>query len=159
MELIAILENSETAEIINDLPELAVEVIEITTNLYKKVEYVYPWVGYLVLEDDCCVGTCAFKSAPQNNRVEIAYFTFPENEGQGLATKMVKELINIALANSPEVKIFALTLAQENASTKVLKKNGFKKTGGLIDPEDGPLWEWNYPLKTNFQYGRDRNDQ
>ena len=58
-------------------PQIAAEVIEGTTQLYSAVGYKPPWIGYLAIENDIWVGTCGFKSPAQNNRVEIAYFTFP----------------------------------------------------------------------------------
>ena len=75
------------------------------------------------IEDDACVGFCGFKSPPQSNRVEIAYFTFPEYESRGIATRMANELIRLALDKMPAVTVAAQTLPEENASTAVLKKN------------------------------------
>lgn len=45
------------------------------------------------------VGTCGFKSSPDQGRVEIAYFTFPDFEGRGLATAMAGELLAIAIGS------------------------------------------------------------
>ncbi|SRR6266498_1981325 len=78
------------------LPPLAAEVVEATTQLYRTVAYELPWIGYLALEDGICVGSCGFKSPPQNNRVEIAYFTFPGHESRGVATLMASEFIRLA---------------------------------------------------------------
>ena len=33
---------------------------------------------------------------------------------------------------------------EENASTKVLKKNSYEFVGVVIDPEDGEVWEWKF---------------
>jgi hypothetical protein len=35
-------------------------------------------------------------------------------------------------------------LPEENFSTKILKKNGFKFSGVVNDAEDGDVWEWIY---------------
>ncbi|MGI8897844.1 MAG: GNAT family N-acetyltransferase [Pyrinomonadaceae bacterium] len=75
---------------------LATEVVEATTQLYRAVGYEPPWGGYLAFENGACVGSCGFKSPPQTNRVEIAYFTFPGHEARGIATQMASELIRIA---------------------------------------------------------------
>jgi RimJ/RimL family protein N-acetyltransferase len=106
-----------------------------------------PWIGYLAV--DCpgktIVGTCAFKGNPnQDNSVEIAYFTFPEFEGKGYATVMARTLIGIARSQPGFPHIIAHTLPQANASTKVLQKVGMKFVGDVIDPEDGPVWRWQY---------------
>lgn len=101
-----------------------------------------PWTGYLAFDENRCVGTCAFKAPPQGNCVEIAYFTFPEYEGKGIATRMAQALVKIALEAEPEIKITAQTLPKEGASTRVLKKLGFKFAGECEHPEDGKVWEW-----------------
>ena len=54
------------------------------------VHYLRPWLGYFALRNSVCIGTCGFKGPPENNRVEIAYFTFPEYEGRGYATQMAE---------------------------------------------------------------------
>jgi RimJ/RimL family protein N-acetyltransferase len=104
--------------------------------------YEPPWIGYLAIEQETCVGTCGFKSPPHNNRVEIAYFTFPGYESRGVATRMASELIRLALGRMPAVTVAAQTLPEENASTSVLKRLQFRLVGTVEHPEDGPVWEW-----------------
>src|SRR5215216_2297790 len=117
MELIAITEDGELAQPVPSMPQVAAEIVGATTQLYRAVGYEPPWIGYLAIEDGTCVGTCAFKSPPQNNRVEIAYFTFPEHESRGVATRMAAELIRLALDKMPAVTVAAQTLPEQNAST------------------------------------------
>ena len=104
-----------------------------------------PWGGHLAVDDNsrAVIGTCGFKSPPAGEAtVEIAYFTFPEYEGQGYATTMAGKLVEAA-RRSPEVRrIIARTLPEPNASTRVLKKVGMQFVGEVIDPEDGRVWEW-----------------
>jgi RimJ/RimL family protein N-acetyltransferase len=109
---------------------------------YLKVGYSTPWIGYFAVENGQYIGTCAFKSKPEDNRVEIAYFTFPEHEGKGFATQMCSELITITRKHDKSVLVCARTLPQASASTKILDKNGFTLTGTVIDPDDGEVWEW-----------------
>jgi RimJ/RimL family protein N-acetyltransferase len=142
LELIAITENGELAKPVLSTTQVAAEIVEATTQLYRAVGYEPPWIGYLAVENGICVGTCAFKSPPQDNRVEIAYFTFPEHESRGVATRMAAELIRLALEKMPAVIVAAQTLPEENASTSVLKKLRFRLVGTLEHPEDGPVWEW-----------------
>jgi RimJ/RimL family protein N-acetyltransferase len=118
------------------------DVVDQTRKLYGRVGFVPPWLGYLAFEDDLCVGTCGFASPPRNNRVEIAYFTFPEHEGRGIATRMASDLIRVADRASPRITVTAHTLPKDGASTAVLVKLGFTRTGALEDPEDGLIWEW-----------------
>ena len=143
MELIAITENGELAKAMSSMPVMVAEVVGATTQLYGSVGYEPPWIGYLAFEDDTtCVGACGFKSPPENNRVEIAYFTFPEHESRGVATQMASELIRFARERLPAVTVAAQTLPEENASTSVLKKLRFRLVGTIEHPEDGPVWEW-----------------
>ena len=142
MKLIAITENGELAKPLSSTPPIAADVIGAMTRLYRIVGYQPPWIGYLALENGACVGTCGFKSPPQNNRVEIAYFTFPEYESRGVATRMAAELIRIALDELPDVTVAAQTLPEENASTSILKKLRFRLVGTVEHPEDGLVWEW-----------------
>jgi ribosomal-protein-alanine N-acetyltransferase len=123
-------------------PQIAAEVVKATTQLYQAVGYEPPWIGYLAIENGTCVGTCGFKSPPENNRVEIAYFTFPGHESRGVATRMAGELIRLALDKMPAVKVAAQTLPEKNASTSVLKKLRFHMVGTVDHPEDGQVWEW-----------------
>jgi RimJ/RimL family protein N-acetyltransferase len=142
LELIAITENAETAKSVSSAPQIVAEIVKATTQLYRAVGYEPPWIGYLAIEDDICVGTCGFKSPPQNNRVEIAYFTFPEYESRGVATRMAAELIRLALDKMPAVTVAAQTLPEENSSTSVLKKLRFRRVDSVEHPEDGLVWEW-----------------
>ncbi len=142
MELIAITESGEPATPVPSTPQVAAEVVEATTQLYRAVGYEPPWIGYLAIENGICVGTCGFKSPPQDNRVEIAYFTFPGNESRGVARRMASELIRLALDKMPAVIVAAQTLPEESASTSVLKKLLFRLVGTVEHPEDGLVWEW-----------------
>jgi ribosomal-protein-alanine N-acetyltransferase len=131
------------------LPEVAMSVITGTVQVYERHGYVEPWVGYLAIEGGRCVGTCGFTSCPAGDLVEIAYFTFPDFEKRGIATRMAQRLISIAQERDPSVKIIAHTLTEENASTHVLRKLGFLFAGGIVHPEDGDIWEWSYEQKPN----------
>ena len=124
------------------LSEIARDVMQANQENYRKNGYEEPWCAYFAIENGRLVGTCAFKTPPKNQQVEIAYFTFPGNEGRGVATRMVQELLKIAQAGNPSMKITAQTLPQINASTPVLSNLGFTKTGSTLHSEDGEVWEW-----------------
>jgi len=102
-------------------------------------------MGYLVLENDTIVGTCAFRSPPRNGEVEIAYFTFPEFEGCGLASKMARHLIQIVKNAAPGTRIFAFTLPGKNASNRILRKLGFGFCGETRDEDELIVWRWKLP--------------
>lgn len=144
MKLIAIAVAGEPSEPIINLPVAAREVGAAYKSLYEVGGYKSPWLGYFAIVDGCCVGTCGFKSPPENNRVEIAYFTFPDYEGKGIATQMAKALVTIAIDADPRIEVAAQTLPVDSASTTILRKLGFENVGAVIHPEDGEVWEWRY---------------
>lgn len=118
------------------------EVLRATAELYSRVGFVEPWIGYLALVDGTVVGTCGFKSPPQRGRVEIAYFTFPAFEGRGIASAMAARLVTVAQRQLPSVVIAAQTLPGRNASHRVLEKLGFLDVEMIDHPEDGLVREW-----------------
>ena len=101
-----------------------------------------PWGSYLALEGEDAIGLCAFKAAPnEQGEVEIAYITFPAFERRGHATGMAGALTRIAFEAGAPMAI-AHTLPEENASTRALRRNGFRHAGEVMDPEDGLVWRW-----------------
>ena len=120
--------------------------LEATIAFMKVVHACFPWISYLAKQDDEFVGICSFKGVPQDNKVEIAYFTFPGSEQNGYGTKMCGCLIEIARASCPTITITACTLPEENASTKILRKNGFIFAGTSLDDEVGEVFEWHHVI-------------
>ncbi len=109
---------------------------------YRVVGFNPPWIAYLALEEGAVVGTCAFKGAPTEGVVEVAYATQPGMEGRGIATRMTHALIQLARSTDPTVRIIAQTLPAHNASTRVLTKCGFAHVRKAMDDEVGMVWEW-----------------
>ncbi|RBA24468.1 GNAT family N-acetyltransferase [Herminiimonas fonticola] len=124
------------------LNDVATQVCAATAVLYRATGFVPPWIGYLACIDKHLVGACAFKAPPADGKVEIGYFTFPDFEGQGVATLMVQQLLDIVRTKSPELTVLAQTENEENASNAILKKIGFTFVSIVNDPEDGELWLW-----------------
>jgi RimJ/RimL family protein N-acetyltransferase len=118
------------------------EVILATIDLYKNKGFYMPWVGYLVIDSNVVVGAAGFNGRPENNGVEISYYTFQEYEGKGYATLACKELIKIAKLQNPSLVICAKTVPEENASTRILKNNGFVYSRVVQDHEIGDAWFW-----------------
>jgi RimJ/RimL family protein N-acetyltransferase len=110
LDLIEISASGSPAEDMGELPEVATEVVVAYVGLYDSVGFVRPWLGFLAREHSACIGTCGFKGPPQNNRVEIAYFTFPGYEGRGYATQMARALIDKALGARADTIVAAQTL-------------------------------------------------
>jgi RimJ/RimL family protein N-acetyltransferase len=122
--------------------EEARAVLTQTLDLLTRDPRPAPWGCYLANEGSDMIGTCAFKAAPnEKGEVEIAYMTFPAFERRGHATAMAGALTRIAFeAGVPMV--IAHTLPEENASTRALRRNGFRHAGEVMDPEDGLVWRW-----------------
>ncbi len=120
------------------------QLLEMYKDYYPKVGYNPPWTGYIIIRAEMVVGSCGFVSPPNDGRVEIAYWTFKENEGQGIASFACSALIKIAKAHNPSIMITAKTEPMLNASTKILEKNGFVKMRVVQDHEIGDAWEWEY---------------
>ena len=105
-----------------------------------------PWIlGFAVIhrDDDRVIGSAAFKGAPDSDGVvEIAYGIAPSYQGQGYATEAAKALVEFALERVDVTSIRAHTKPENNASGRVLAKNGFHQLGEVDDPEDGLVWRW-----------------
>jgi len=109
---------------------------------YQVIGYVLPWIGYFVIRQNDIVGSCGFTGQPKEGKVEIAYWTFKEFEGQGIASFSCKELVSISRQTDPTLTITAKTAPEQNASTKILQKNGFKFIEIVQDHEIGDAWLW-----------------
>ncbi len=127
---------------VGPLPAEAGGVLQATSELYEVVGFQPPWICYLALTNGRVVGTCGFKSAPLQGRVEIAYFTFPGYEKKGVATQMARQLLLIARDAQSDLMVTAQTLPERNPSHRVLEKLGFVCIGNVQHPEDGTVLEW-----------------
>jgi [ribosomal protein S5]-alanine N-acetyltransferase len=120
------------------------ELFKSYPDYYHKVGYNPPWIGYFVVRDGIVVGVAGFVEKPVNGRVEIAYGTCKDYEGQGIASFSCRQLITIAKSTELKLIITAKTSPEENASTRILKRNGFEYSGIVQDHEIGDAWEWIY---------------
>lgn len=142
LRLVPVEKSGEPADPSIRLDDLASSVCAATAELYGKVGFVKPWVGYLLVDGDRVLGTCGFKAPPADDEVEIAYFTFDGNEGRGLATRMARDLVAVARGARPGIIVTAQTLPTRSASTSILVKLGFTIRRTLTHSEDGEVWEW-----------------
>jgi len=126
--------------------ELLRNVAEQTLALFERTGVdTRPWTGFLAVDraHRTIVGTCGFTSGPDpSGAVEIAYFTFPKFEGRGVATAMAGGLVGVALRSVGVQRLLAHTLPEQNASTRVLEKAGFVRTGDAVDEDVGLVWRW-----------------
>lgn len=101
------------------------QVLSMYKEFYPKIGFNIPWVGYFIIRQDQIVGSCGFIGQPVDGKVEIAYWTFKEFEGQGIASFACKELISIVHKTNEGLTITAKTAPEHNASSKILKKKRF----------------------------------
>jgi ribosomal-protein-alanine N-acetyltransferase len=105
-----------------------------------------PWkIGFGIVHkiDNVVMGMCGFTSPPDSDGVvEIGYGIAPSYQGKGYASEAAQALADFASRDARVRTVCAHTLAQNNASTRVLEKSGFKKAGEIIDPENNFVWRW-----------------
>ncbi len=118
------------------------QLINSMDEYYQKIGFNIPWVGYFVFRNNQVVGTGGFTGHPKDGKVEIAYWTFKEFEGQGIASFACKELITSSKNTDPTITITAKTAPEHNASTKILQNSGFEVSELVQDEEIGNSWLW-----------------
>jgi len=105
-----------------------------------------PWkFGFAVVHkiDDTVIGLCGFTDPPDADGVaEIAYSIAPQYQGRGYATEAAQAVVDFAFASGQVSVVRAHTLAETNASTRVLEKCGFKKIATVVDHENNLIWRW-----------------
>jgi ribosomal-protein-alanine N-acetyltransferase len=62
--------------------------------------------------------------------------------GKGFATEAATALVDFASSSDRVRTVCAYTLPEMNASTRVLEKCGFRKTGEIFDSENDLVWRW-----------------
>ena len=79
------------------------------------------------------VGWGGFKGPPKDGVVELGYEIAPDRRGRGLATAAAREMLAEAFADERVTAVIAHTLAERNASNRVLEKAGFEYDGDSQD--------------------------
>ena len=124
--------------------DMVVGVGEAQQALYARTGATAPWIGYFAIDriTGDILGSCSFVGPPDEDSVEIAYFTFPASEGKGVASAMASELVSIARADGLTPKVHAFTLPVENPSTRIMQRLGFQRAGTSLDEEAGEIGRW-----------------
>lgn len=116
------------------------------------------WPGFLFIHapERTLVGNGGFKAPPDRSGiVEIGYEIASEHWGRGMATAVVERLLSFAF-DHPEVRgVEAHTLAEENASNRVLRKVGMEFAGDLKDSRVGRVWRWRIAVDS-YRNGKPR---
>ena len=143
MELLPILQTAAENQAFLEHPDCQAN-IHMSMEYYTRVGFEPPWIGYYASIDGQLVGAAAYKGAPRNGTVEIAYGTFPAFQHRGVGAEICRQLVRLAQQTDPTVRITARTLPEENYSVRLLRKNNFVCLGTIWDEEDGDVWEWEY---------------
>lgn len=121
------------------------ESLPVLRDSYASDARAHAWGTFFFVLDEprTLVGLGGYKGGPSKEGVvEIGYAIAPAFRGRGLATAAVHQMIARGFGD-PQVRfIDAHTLAQANASTRVLEKSGFEIIGTLEDPDEGSIWHW-----------------
>ncbi len=108
------------------------------------------WWTYLFVHkgDAKLIGLGGFKGGPnEEGVVEIGYALAPAYRGMGLASEAARGMLQYAFSHPEVGRVVAHTLAERNASTRVLERVGLRHVGTVHDPEDGEVWRWSLDRK------------
>lgn len=94
--------------------------------------------AWLIVEGDEAVGIISFKGVQPDGAVEIGYGIAESHRNRGHASRAVALLVR----ESDGLHLVAETSVDNRASQVVLERNGFRRCGERIDPEDGALLSW-----------------
>jgi ribosomal-protein-alanine N-acetyltransferase len=105
------------------------------------------WYSHLIVDGDLntVVGFGGYKGPPVAGEVEIGYSVAPTHQRRGHATAAAQLLIDKARA-AGVVIVCAYTLAETNASTRVLTRCGLTMTEVVEDLDEGSVWRWELRL-------------
>src|SRR5262245_24099132 len=105
------------------------------------------WYSHLIIDADTntVVGFGGYKGPPAEGEVEIGYSVAPSCQRRGHATAAAQLLIDRARVKGA-TRVCAYTLAEANASTRVLTRCGLTMTEVVEDAEVGSVWRWERAL-------------
>lgn len=103
---------------------------------------IQPWLGRAIVLDDAgirqIIGSIGFHAPPdEDGRVEIGYRVEPEHRRQGVATEVVRALLDWANREHGVTRFRAATARDNVASQAVLARFGFREVGVQMDEYDG----------------------
>ena len=94
------------------------------------------WLGWYVVTHDVppvLVAGAGFLGPPEDGAVEIGYSVVEEARGAGYATEIVGALLRRAFESDLVQRVVAETDASNEASQRVLERNGFTPAGAGRD--------------------------
>lgn len=103
------------------------------------------WPGYLFVDRSkgALIGNGGYAGEPNEaGEVEVGYEVAPAYRNLGYASEAVRALVDHALQVPEITAVIAHTLAEENASVRVLRKVGFQWDGEIVSEDAGAIWRW-----------------
>lgn len=101
-----------------------------------------PWGGHLFVVDDEVVGNGGFTGPPDpDGRVEIGYEIAPSRRNRGHATAAGRALLGLVWENGA-TQVIAHSLAEWNASNRVMHKIGLQFAEAVPNLEVGTVWRF-----------------
>lgn len=91
-------------------------------------------LGHFAIEekkDTKMIGTCDIRPDEASQSVELAYALNKNYWGKGLATEVVRKLVDVSIINLKAVRVWAAHDIDNRASGRVMEKVGMKKEGVL----------------------------
>lgn len=104
-----------------------------------------PWPSLFFIDRGAgvLVGNGGFTGPPdREGSVEFGYEIAEPFRNRGYATEATMLMVGHAFADPVVERVVAHTLAEENASTRVLHRAGLRRVGEFEDPETGMIWRW-----------------
>jgi [ribosomal protein S5]-alanine N-acetyltransferase len=109
---------------------------ELSTSDWHTYFFVHP-------QQNVLVGSGGFYGEPDSDgTVELGYEIATEYWNQGFGTEAVQAMIYHAFAHPAVQAVRAHTLAEPNASNRLLQKVGMKFVSSHEDPDEGDVWRW-----------------
>ena len=99
---------------------------------------------FLIVSRNTVLGTCRFRAAPADGSVEIGYEVAESQRGRGVATKAVKQLLEMAISSGLVKEVVAHIVPGNIASSKVVSRLGFSKGGLLVDDHGETVALWSF---------------
>ncbi len=129
-----------------DFPGVAgIEAMRYSYEYLKANPDALGWWTYLFIhaKDNVVVGVGGYKGkADESGMVEVGYAIIPPYQGRGLAVEAAQSLVDHAFSHAHIKSVDAHTLAEHNASTRVLEKIEMRNVGTAHDPDVGEIWHW-----------------
>jgi ribosomal-protein-alanine N-acetyltransferase len=94
------------------------------------------WLGWYVVTRDATptlIAGAGFLGPPEDGTVEIGYSVVAEARGAGYATEIVEALVRRAFESDSVQRVVAETATTNEASQRVLERNGFTPAGSGRD--------------------------